>query len=209
MDSENGTGSNAPPGRYVTVNQVVAWNLAWYRRQAGLSQKELGQLTGRTNGAISDMERSWKDQRHREFNAQFLASAAELIGIPLTAFFLPPLDDAENGPYWFTAADGECGEPLSMRDLMVLAMPDNDERTGVMDAYRDRLITQTDHYLDEEWAADVTRWQRMHEDRGTLARRAARLRGNQQVLERAAADQGKQAAAIEAALEEEDREAGR
>ena len=34
------------PRRLVTVNQIVALNIAWLRRQAGLTQEELGDLLG-------------------------------------------------------------------------------------------------------------------------------------------------------------------
>lgn len=209
MADENGSSQQQgqPPGLYVTIDQVVAWNLAWYRNQAGLTQQELAELVGTSKGAISEMERSWKGKRPREFKAQFLASVAAALGIPLMAFYLPFFDEDDEGEakddrFWFTAADGECGKPLGMKDLLILAMPDNDEQTAVMDAYRYRLRVQVDRLLDSAWTADVARWQRMREDRETLLRHAARLRARQQDKLRDAAEDGAWADAIEASLAE-------
>ncbi len=208
MDKENDTASDAPPGRYLTIDRVVAWNLAWYRNQAGLTQEELGKLVGTTKSAISEMERAWNGKRPREFQAQFLASAAAELRIPLTALFLPPFDEhddseKEDSQYWFTTSGGEHGKPLRMRDLLLLTMPDNDDQTAVMDAYRYRLRLQAERLLDSDWAEDVARWLRMHEDSDVLRRRAIRLRGSQEDLERAAAEAGRLAAAIEASLDGE------
>lgn len=209
MADENGSSQQQgqPPGQYVTIDQVVAWNLAWYRNQAGLTQQELADLVGTSKGAISEMERSWNGKRPREFKAQFLASAATKLGIPLMAFYLPPFDEEDDDEkqddrFWFTATDGQCGEPLGMRDLLILAMPDNDERTDLMDDYRYRLRLQVDRLLDAGWARDVARWQRMREDRATLARRAARLRFTETKLRETMADVTAMAEAIEASLAE-------
>lgn len=211
MADENGSTQQQgqPPGQYVTIDQVVAWNLAWYRNQAGLTQQELAELVGTSKGAISEMERSWNGKRPREFKAQFLASAAAKLGIPLMALYLPPFDEddedeAKDSRYWFTASDGQCGDPLGMKDLLILTMPDNDDRTAVMDAYRYRLRLQVDRLLDSGWAEDVARWQQVREDRATLARRAARLRFTEETLRSAMADAAAQAAAIEAVLAEDE-----
>ena len=50
MDRENGRPPDPDeiPGEVKTVNQIVAWNTAYFRRAAGLTQEQLGALTGRS-----------------------------------------------------------------------------------------------------------------------------------------------------------------
>jgi transcriptional regulator with XRE-family HTH domain len=73
----------------VTADQVVAWNLAWYRRAAGMTQRELEEELGWKPGRASEAERSWDSGRTREFNAQLLADLATILGIPVAGLFNP------------------------------------------------------------------------------------------------------------------------
>lgn len=74
-----------------TPNQVVAWNMARYRKAAGLSQAELGKrLGGWSAVSVSAAERSWDGKRIRKFDADELIAVASALGVPVFALFLPP-----------------------------------------------------------------------------------------------------------------------
>lgn len=187
---ESGTETTGPP-REVTVNQVVAWNLAWLRRAAGLTQEQLGERIGWTGAQVSEAERSWNGKRTREFDAQALTVIALGLGVPLPALFLPPLD---GGPLSFR--DGT-GKEHGMRDLLQAAIPDNDDETPVMGACRQRWNTTAERHFgnDPYWMRLVARWI------GDTARRrgeiAGRLRGRRDALLAAAAEYGELADEIE------------
>ena len=193
MDDENSTESGAFP-RLLTVNQVVAWNIAWLRNAAGLTQREFGERLGWSNQAVSEAERSFAGQRTRLFNAQELTELALALGVPLSALFLPPDDWA----YQF--ADG-AGDARDMDTLMRLALPDSDDETPVMAAYRDRFTAAVNRYFtsDPDWARLVARWisdspQRRNERADRLRRQRAALL---QAADAAAAELEQLANAIE------------
>lgn len=173
VDDESGTGTG-PPARLVTVNQVAAWNMAQLRRDAGLTQRELGERIGWTNGKVSDAERSWDGKRTVEFTAQDLAEIALALGVPLAALFLPP-----DRTYWFP--DGQ-GRPREAETLMRLALPDNDDDTPVMEAYRLRWNERMRHYFasDAAFAGLAGKWIGDKTERGMWEKR---LRAQQAQLE--------------------------
>lgn len=178
----------------VTVNQVVAWNIAYYRRVAGLTQKELGEWLGWTNNAVSEAERSWGGARVREFDAQTLAQLCLALGVPLIALFLPP-DETGTARYVFT---GPGGGVHDMADLTArIVMPDSAGDAPAMEAYRDRLRSAVTRYLDPEWAEEVAGWLREIDDGERLDDRAERLRARQAELIQAAEEIGDLASAIE------------
>jgi transcriptional regulator with XRE-family HTH domain len=159
VDNENGRppDPDEPPCELKTVNQIVAWNVAWYRRAAGFTQEQLGERIGRTKRNVSADERSWDGGHTREFSAHDLAVLAAAFGIPVTAFFLPPDDDGIRVRYELDA--GEYIGRLDMGQLMEMAMPDSADVTRVLEAYRHRLITAVRQYLGVSWADDLERWQ--------------------------------------------------
>lgn len=185
-----GTGTTGPP-REITVNQVVAWNLAWLRRAAGLTQEQLGERIGWTGAQVSEAERSWNGKRVREFDAQALAVIAAGLGVPLSALFLPP-EDGEA----FSFRDGT-GQEHGMRDLMQLAIPDNDEETPAMSAYRGRWNEAGRRYFagDPGWMRLVARW--VGNVAGRRGEVSGRLRGHRDALLRAAAEYSELADEIE------------
>ena len=166
------TNAQGSPARLVTINQVVAWNIAWYRRAAGMTQQQVADLLGWPHNKVSEAERSWDGKRTREFDAQMLADLAAVFGIPVVAFFLPPLDDAGAG-LCFRAPDGE---PRTMTDLMWLAMHDNDDESPALDAYRRRFRIQAQQYTDKGWPAEVERWFTLPGQAAAMEDRAAALR---------------------------------
>lgn len=207
MDNENGTESSARPlpVRAVTINQVIAWNVAWYRKAAGLTQAALGEEIGWTNAAVSEAERSWDGKRTREFDAHTIAAIAAALGVPLLALFLPPLDDGTDVRYVFTLPDSAAdGGEWDMGDLMALILPDNRDGTTVMARYRSRLTFDVGRYMDAGWAKDVARWLRPLEPREIREARVKHLLEQQYVLTEAATGLGEMAAALSEDLEAED-----
>lgn len=207
VDEENDTQRSAQsplPVREITVNQVIAWNLAWYRRQAGLKQADLGKRIGWTGSAVSEAERSWDGKRTREFDAHTIVTLAAALDLPVIALFLPPMDDGTDVRFAVTVTDGGDGEKWDMGDLMALVMPDSHVDTPVMAKYRMRLSFDIERYMDTGWAEDAARWLRPLEPREVREARVKRLRAQQYTLTDAAAELGELADQISAGLEDEE-----
>lgn len=136
----------------MTVNQIVAWNLAWYRRAASLTQNQLAQAAGWTRSALSDAERSVKGGFTREFDAQEIFTFAAILEIPVAAFYLPPADDGIEAVY-YTEIPGEDGCPVrvDMTGLLTYVLPNSGSDSPAMGAYRDRLRSQAQRYADPYW----------------------------------------------------------
>ena len=182
--------------REVTVNQVVAWNIARWRRACGLTQAQLGSKIGMSVASLSEAERSWDGKRTREFDAQSLTVIALALGVPLAALFLPPEDDGATVRY--VVRDGE-GRPYPMGAYMgLVVMPDNDDQTPVMTDYRDRLNAAAARYLDPDWMNAVARWLKGTGSPAGRAELAGRLEDRERALREDAAELGKLAAAIRA-----------
>ncbi len=185
------------PSRHVTINQVVAYNVARFRKAAGLTQEELGErLGGWTKAAVSAAERSWDGKRIRQFDADTLTAIAMALGVPLLALFLPPEDQGEGGPLRFHAHERGAASS-SMADLMALVMPDSDNDTPAMHAYRNRLVTAAGTYIDPNLGEDVKRWFQDATDAELRAQRLERIRWQREALLAAADDLARFAATIE------------
>lgn len=78
-----------PAGRPMP-NQVIAWNMAYFRKSAKMTQEQLGEWLGWTNVAVSAAERSWDGKRVRKFDADEITAIAEVLDVPVAALFLPP-----------------------------------------------------------------------------------------------------------------------
>lgn len=186
VDDTGRTGS----GREITVNQVVAWNVAWLRKASGLTQEQLGERIGWTAAQVSEAERSWNGKRVREFDAQSLAAIAVGLGVPLPMLFLPPAGEG------FVFRDGT-GEEHGMRDLMGLAVPDSYDETPVMETCRVRWNEAAMRYFgdDPSWLRLAARWA------GDTARRrreiAGRLRDRRDDMLRHAAEYDEMADDVE------------
>lgn len=179
----------------VDMDQIVAMNIRYWRRAAGMSQETLGKMLGWSAANVSAAERSADEKRERRrFDASTLAALSLALAVPLIALFLPPEDDGTVKRYLFQAPDGK----RDMEDLMTfVVMTDTEEDTDVMDAYRHRFQAAADTYLDEEWARAVGSWLRSLESAEVRAIRAARLRTRQAEALRAAAEWGSLADAID------------
>lgn len=180
-----------PPRRVITADQAVAFNLARWRKAAGLTQQELGDRVGWTARAVSEAERSWDGRRTRLFHAQELTALATAAGVPLLAMFLPP--EGDGTAYAIRGPGGDAG----MDALMALVMPDTGDDSPVMGAYRDAWNRAAMRWLasDPQWAGLVARW--LGDSGPNRAGRAARLRRGHDELLRAAADLAELASAIE------------
>jgi len=169
-----------------TVDQIVAWNIAWYRKAAGLTQEELGKLVGgRSKRNISADERSWDGTHTREFNASQLAGLSVALGVPVVAFFLPPEDDGTDIRYEFRPNGSEDG--IGMSWLLAAALHDNGAESQIMDAYRWRFRQAVKRYLDPSWADELDRWQDDRDSPDVRAEQAEDARADREALLRIAA----------------------
>jgi uncharacterized protein YegP (UPF0339 family) len=126
--------------RPVTINQVVGYNIAWYRKAARLTQEQLGQrLGGWTKVAVSAAERSWYGKRARKFDADEVVAIARALGIPVLALFLPP-DDAGTAVIYQLGEVSEVEQPIQLTELLPYILPSPGKQTPVMAAFRKRLM---------------------------------------------------------------------
>ena len=179
------------------MDQVVAWNIAWYRRAAGLTQEQLGErLGGWSKVAVSAAERSIAESRdRRRFDAQTLTELSIALGIPILALFLPPEDDGVSEYFVFRVGGDD--EDVTMTELMQAVLPDTGDRTVVLDAYRKRFQAAVTYYADPAFGEQVARFMREATDGELRADRAARLRQRQAELEGVAAEIADIASALE------------
>lgn len=95
------------PLQRVTMNQVVAYNVAYFRNAADLTQEELGlrleRITGKrwSKATMSAVERSWDGNRIRSFDADDLLAMSQALEVPVTALMLPPEEDGTIIDYVF------------------------------------------------------------------------------------------------------------
>ena len=126
------------PERTVTVNQVVAYNVAFYRKAAGLTQEELGaRLGGWSAASVSAAERSWDSSRVKKFDADEITAIAAALGVPVIAFFLLPEDDGTAVRYVVHLPGSEAGRHL---DYAAAVLPALDIDSPALAAFRQRLI---------------------------------------------------------------------
>jgi uncharacterized protein YegP (UPF0339 family)/transcriptional regulator with XRE-family HTH domain len=126
------------PVQVVTISQVVGYNMAAYRKAAGLTQEELGRrLGGWTKVAVSAAERSWDGKRIRKFDADEITRIAAVLGIPPVALFLPPENHGTAVHYVLDMPEAEGGKPA---DLLTYIFPEYQVDSPAMTAYHKRLI---------------------------------------------------------------------
>jgi transcriptional regulator with XRE-family HTH domain len=170
------------PGEHKTINQIVAWNIAYYRKAAGITQEELGELIGgRSKRNVSADERSWDGGHTREFNAHEITALAAALDVPIGGFFLPPEGDGATVRYLFHNQE-QGGACLDMGDLMAMVMPDSESNSRAMDAYRRRLIAAVKQYMGQSWTEDLDMWMKTMTGPEIRAERAESLRADREAL---------------------------
>jgi transcriptional regulator with XRE-family HTH domain len=136
-----------PPSQRISANMLVGYNMAYFRKAAGMTQEELGQRLGWTNVAVSAAERSWDGKRVRQFDADVIADLAMTLGVPVPALFLPPEDDGERERYVMHADDFP-DDPISMGRLLSYVIPEPPlGGDPALRAYEERLIAAMDFYF--------------------------------------------------------------
>lgn len=130
------------PRRRISLSQLAAYNLAAYRKAAGLSQQEFGERMGGWSAAsVSAAERSWDSRRIRKFDADELVRIAAVLGVPLAALFVPPEDSGTAVHYVLDPPlPGETGAELSALLPHLVTDYSSEPGSPVMDEYRRRLI---------------------------------------------------------------------
>lgn len=135
--------------RSVTLNQVVGYNMSWYRKAAGLTQEELGQrMGGWTKVAVSAAERSWDGKRVRKFDADELVGIARALGVPVPALLLPP-HDAGTAIIYELEGNSETELKTQLTELLPYLLPSPDDQSPVMAAFRNRLMALGVSHLTE------------------------------------------------------------
>src|SRR4051794_16931139 len=99
------TTQDALPRRWLTANQLVAYNISRYRRNLKMTQERLAERLSSYSGrpwskvTVSAAERSFDGNRVRQFDADDLVALSGALEVPLPGFFLPPDDDGESVAY--------------------------------------------------------------------------------------------------------------
>ena len=182
-----GSGYTDLPGEHVTINQIVARNLAYFRKVAGLTQEELGERLGWSKVVVSAAERSWDGKRVRQFSADDVVVIAMALDIPVTALFLPPEDDGVEHRYLFHVPDEAGGEGGSvchiMHDLFLYLMSEpTDDDSPAMSAYRERYVAAVNAYLDSGRGEELIKYVEDLTTEERIVERLARLRGQYDAL---------------------------
>ena len=125
------------PERRVTISQLVAYNLGFFRRAARIDQRTLGELLAWSATSVSAAERSWESKRTKVFDADEVMQIAAALGVPLAALFLPP-EDHGTAVRYIVHRRGR--EDIDFSDLQQDVFPGRGGDSPAMDAYRQRLI---------------------------------------------------------------------
>lgn len=112
----HGVSGDGAHGRVLSMNALVAMNLAQLRTMLGLTQEQLGQrlaeMTGKpwSKATMSALERSAVGGRVREFDADLLVLLAMALHVPLPRLF-QSVDDR-------TLYRPRSARPLAARELL-------------------------------------------------------------------------------------------
>jgi hypothetical protein len=121
----------------VTISQLVAYNLGFFRRAAGIDQRKIGELLGWSAASVSAAERSWESKRTKVFDADEVMQIAAALDVPLAALFLPPEDHGTAVRY---VVHRRGRGDIDLSDLQEYVFPGRGGDCPAMDAYRQRLI---------------------------------------------------------------------
>ena len=180
------------PERRVTVSQVVAYNLARWRKAAGLTQAGLGKSLGWSYATASAAERSWDGKRIRKVTGDEIVAIAGALGVPLAAMFLPPDDDGATVRYVLPNGAGMA----QLFNILLLETADTAE-PDLDEAWRDAIEISVARYASAEVGAEIlaNRGDVTDEARRTVWR--DRLRWQREAMLAVVADLDAHAAALE------------
>ena len=163
---------------------LVAYNLAFFRKAAGLTQEEFGEhIGGWSKVAVSAAERSWDGKRVRQFDADLVADIAAVLGIPISAMYLPPEDDGITHRY-LLYSERSVDEPLTMQAFFNYVMSDPlPDETPALRAYDERLALAVSNYLDSDAAEELARRMKELATEQQFAAALVDARRNRSILE--------------------------
>ena len=199
---KQGSGYADLPGRHITVNQVVAWNLAYFRKAAGLTQDELGERIGWSKAIVSAAERSLDGKRVRQFSADDIVTIATALGVPVVAMFLPPEDDGVELRYLIDLPVHTYGTGAvvnmchTMHDLMAFVVPEelarsdgepddrasDDDDSEALRRYWHRYIGSINGYLRADRVGELIDYREDLTTEERIVEHLARLRGQYDAL---------------------------
>ena len=189
------------PGKHVTVNQIVGFNVARWRKAAGMAQRELGEILGWSIQTVSAAERSWDGKRIRQFDADDILALCVALQIPIAALFLPPSDDGAKVRYLFHVPerDPNC---LEMGSLFSLLMPEATGEGPAEQAWQDAYVAASNRYLDPGRGADLIAYLEDLTTAERMEQRLARISRHREALLEAVGDLDQIATAIERKIHE-------
>ncbi len=170
------------PQVVVTMNQVVAHNVTYFRKIRGLTQERLGErltaITGKpwSKATVSALERGWDGNRIRQVDADELLALSQAVGFPVPALLLPPTEDGVSARYRF-AWVGPSGYVREQQDGsaedLINALFTSEPATSYPedDAYVERLQAAFAYISggEPEWSIwnnrDIEEWNRTAHDK--------------------------------------------
>lgn len=135
---------------WIDANAIVSYNVRALRERLGWTQEAVAERLGRLTGhrlpqaSISAMEGAFAGRRRRRFDAHELYLLAELFGVPIVYFFLPPPRDLTDGQV--LADTGRSVEALYAAflggDDQLAALDDRLTQAATFEAYGGELVEE-------------------------------------------------------------------
>ena len=125
------------PERRVTISQLVAYNLGFFRRAAGIDQRKIGELLGWSAASVSAAERSWESKRTKVFDADEVMKIAAALARPARRLVPAAGGSRDRRPLCSALARAW---DVDFSDLQQYVFPGRGGDSPAMDAYRQRLI---------------------------------------------------------------------
>jgi len=185
------------PGTHVTINQLIGYNVARWRKAAKLTQAELGEMMGGwSNATVSAAEKSWDGKRIRQFTADDIVALALALNLPVAALFLPPDDDGASTRYLFHAHErgADCSD---MSELFGLLVIDSTGEGTAEEEWQSALARAVSRYLDPDRGAELISYLEDMTDSEQRAQRLRRIQAQRAAVLELVADLDQIALAIE------------
>lgn len=154
-----GHDGDEPLVKIVTMNQLVAFNVAYWRKYLGGTQEELGKRIAEFNRGepwskanVSAAERTWEGSRVRRFDADDLLMLARVLEVPIAGLFLPPEDAGPKVRYVIgdSALPPDDESHLEMGDFLsyLITLDEEDDcGCGALGRYGRRFEALVDYYI--------------------------------------------------------------